>query len=180
MPALRNPKHEKVALALFAGQDNDGASAAAGYDAKASSFSANANKRAQRHGIPERVAELRAPKDAADIERAEIKKEWLLAQTYDGLQFNIDDYLGPANKHGFREFKLDAPRHILGRLAELSIGHGQYGSTIKIKGNDKLGLMRFAAELQGFLKQKHEHAGPDGGPMSVINKIEQVIVDPQN
>lgn len=163
---LRNPQHQKVALALFAGNSPEEASTAAGYPVKASSFAANARKRSQREDIRAEVARMHAEANAKDVELAEIRREYLLAQTFDELQFNLDDYLAPADAHGNREFKLgQASRALMGRVEEISIGHGQYGTTIKVKGPGKLANRRFAAELQGFLVGKHELTGKDGGPI---------------
>ena len=167
MPALRNPKHEKVALALFAGQSDEDSSAAAGYDTKASSFAANARKRAQRHGIPERVAELRAEHAAKDEEGASLTLDYMLTKIRGHLEFNVDDYLGPPDEHGRRSFDIGrVPRHKLARLSELALEPSKYGIKTKVKGSDPVSLMMLAARLQGMLTDKHELTGKDGAPLN--------------
>jgi hypothetical protein len=175
MPALRNPKHEKVALALYAGQDNDAASAAAGYDTKASSFSANAKKRAQRHGIPERVAEKRAEHAAKDEQGAGLTLDYMLTRIRTHLEFNVDDYLGAPDEGGRRSFDIGrVPRHLLGRLSELAIEPSKYGIKTKVKGTDPVSLMTLAARLQGMLTEKHEHSGKDGSDLTITTLLQAV------
>lgn len=174
MPVLRHPKHEAVAQALFAGQTAEQASEAAGYPTGASSFAPNARKRVQREDIQARVAELRAAFVAADEERASIALGYLLARIYEDLQYNVDDYLSPPDKHGMRYFDISrAPRNVLGRLSELAIEPSEHGTKIKVKGIDRIGLIRTAAELQGFIKSKHELTGKDGGPIEASAELSE-------
>ena len=177
MPGLRNPKHQRVALALFAGQTPEQASAAAGYDSMASSFAPNARKRAQRPDIRREVARLQAERNAKEEAGAGIGLEYLLAKIKTNLEFNLDDYLGPVDERGMRHFDLGkVPRDILGRLGDLAIEPGKYGTKIRLSGRDPAALMMLAARLQGLIKDRHELQGADGGPV-VIERIERVIVD---
>lgn len=74
MPVLGNPRHERVAQLLAAGCSAEDASAQAGFNAAASSFAANARKRAQRPDIRERRKELQG--QVAD-KIIEVTAEWL-------------------------------------------------------------------------------------------------------
>lgn len=162
---LRNPRHEAVAQALFAGQKPEQASEAAGYDVKASSFAPNARKRAQRADIRARVEQLRAGYVAKDVAAAGVSLDYMLTRLRDDLEFNVDDYLAPV-KRGQRRFAIgETPRKILGRLSELTIEPGRFGVKTKVKGHDPIALMRLAAELQGFIRSKTELTGRDGGPI---------------
>lgn len=168
MAPPRDPKHRQVALALFAGNTAEQASESAGYDIKASSFGPNARKRAQREDIRSYLAELRSAPPSGhvlqEIERAEIQREYLLGQTWDELQFNFVDYLGPPDENGKRSFDVSlVPRHLMGRLDELWLAAD--GTVMKLKGPSKVVNRRFAADLQGFMQTKHEITGRDGGPI---------------
>lgn len=77
MSVLRNPKHEQIAQALWSGASAEDASRQAGYrEGSPKSYAANARKRAQRHGIPKRVAELQEQ----DRKSREITLEYLTAK----------------------------------------------------------------------------------------------------
>jgi phage terminase small subunit len=50
-------------------------------------------------------------------------------------------------------------------VSEVSASHGPAGQ-IKIKAHDKLGALRFLAEITGNLVKKHELTGKDGKPLN--------------
>lgn len=74
MAVLGNPRHEAAARVRATGGSAEDAAAAAGYDTKASSFSANARKLIQRPDIQARIAELQGELAAKAIE---VTAEWI-------------------------------------------------------------------------------------------------------
>jgi hypothetical protein len=108
MPALKNPKQERVAQELAIGKSAEEASAALDadgrpiYDTSASSFASNARRRAQHPAIRARVAELRAPAIVAAEESVAVTVEWMLAKLKSLAEYNIDDYLTPPDDRGRR------------------------------------------------------------------------------
>lgn len=167
MAGLRDPRLELFARELTAAL-NDGVShgeaaeiagQAAGYPVGRNfkTFAANCRKRAQREDVQSRVAELRAP----GIERAEqglgITTEYLLAKLDNLTNFNIEDYLSPGKKGSARFLDVaTAPRHVLGRLSELSQESSENGERktlvrTRLKGYNVIDGIRLMAQIKGLM-----------------------------
>jgi hypothetical protein len=172
MPALREPRLEKFSQELAAALNNGmRASEAAVYAgvaaeypaaAKPTTFAANCRKRAQRHDVTARVAELRAP----GIKRAEeaigITTEYLLAKLDNLTNYNIDDYLTAPDRQGRRFLDIAmVPREALARISELSqdvsdeaVPKGKPARTLlrtKIKGYGVIDGIRLMAQIKGLM-----------------------------
>lgn len=156
MPALWNRRHEIVARELAAGKHYLEASAALGddgkpvYDPNASSFKANARKRAQHPDIRRRVAELQA----LGVERAEqgigVTIEYVLEKLCQIAEYNIDDYLTPPDQFGHRHIDVArAPRELLARLNELTQENAGGVLRTKIRGYDKIAALALMAKILG-------------------------------
>ena len=50
---------------------------------------------------------------------------------------------------------------------------------VKFKLSDKRSSLVDLAKLLGVMPRKHEHSGPDGGPIPVITEIRRVVVYPE-
>lgn len=157
MPALTNRRHEIVAQELAVGKHYEEASRAPGddgkpvYDPNASSYKANARKRAQHPDIRRRVAELQALGAARAEEGIGVTLEYVLAKLAAIAEYNIDDYLTPPDALGHRHIDVaKAPRELLARIAELvqeDAGGGVRRS--KIKGYDKIAALALMAKILG-------------------------------
>ena len=146
MSTLWDAKHEQVAQELFLGKKPAEASRLAGYNDKASSFEANARKRAQRPDIKARVAELQ--KRAASL--AEIDRGYVLAGLKEAAEYNVADYLVFDEHTQQPSFKLRGlPRELLGRLDEVAIERTRYGLKTKIKGHGKIAALQQIARIIG-------------------------------
>jgi hypothetical protein len=138
-------KFKKVAKALFEGKSIGDASRAAGYDDTASSFEANARKRAAHPAVRAYLGELQ--KRAAVL--AEVDRGYVLSGLREIAEYNLADYL-EIGEDGKPRFKLHGlPRELMARLAEASFEPGRYGPKIKIKGYDRNAALGLIARIIG-------------------------------
>jgi hypothetical protein len=170
MSALRDPRLEIFARELAAALNNAVPPSEAAVQAatearyppakRASTFAANARKRAQRADVSKRVAELRAPGIRKAEEAIGITTEYLLAKLDNLTNFNIDDYLTGRDKAGRRTLDLsDVPRDVLGRLSEVAQDVVETGGKkarrslvrTKIKGYGVIDGIRLMAQIKGLM-----------------------------
>jgi phage terminase small subunit len=51
---------------------------------------------------------------------------------------------------------------------------------LEVKLNDQPGALHQVGRHLGMFRDKHEHTGPDGGPIEQVTRIERIIVRPQD
>jgi hypothetical protein len=148
VPVLRDEQHERVAQELFLGKKPAEASRLAGYNDRASSFEANARKRAGRPDIRARLAELQ--KRAATL--AEIDRGYVLAKLKEAAEYNVADYL-KFDENDRPYFELQGlPRELLARLDEVGLEQTRYGLRTKIKGHGRNAALSLIADIIGAKK----------------------------
>lgn len=187
MPVLPNPRHEAFCQALAKGKTADEAYALAGFKPNRG----NASTLKQKQSIQKRVAELlewtatveqKATERA--IEKLSITKERVLAEL---AKIGFSDIRKAIKWHGQLETEEDNPdggdvlviRNIVSNHVQLvssedldddtaaAIAEVSQNATggIKIKMYDKKGALVDIGKHLGMFVEKHEHSGPDGGPI---------------
>jgi hypothetical protein len=129
MPVLKDRKLEILAQGLALGKSAVEAAKDAGYNQAIASFVANAQQRASKPAVKERVAELQQRTADCIAERVSVDRSWLLAQLVEvagygaeGLEIKMSDKL-KALELVAKVCGLFAPekREVIARLAELDI-----------------------------------------------------------
>lgn len=187
MGALGNLDHERFCQALhkrvWAGEKRGSARTAAyrdtmysGDNADDTALAANARRLANRKEILGRLkelAEFSAKLAGVDSGWALVKLKQL-AELID--DFNLEDYLGPADDRGIRLFNLAlVPRDKMGRLSELSIEEKDGERKIKLKGPakaDLVGPLALMARIAGWeAPKKIAPVTPDGNALTLEDLV---------
>lgn len=149
MPILSNPKHEVFAQELAKGKTQIEAHGLAGYKPHRST----AAQLARNPNISARVTELLAEREKAHsqataiaVERAGLTKEWIIARLVDNAE---------------RALQAQPARDAEGN----AIGDFKYEGSVANRALELLGK-----EL-GMFKERIEHGGPDGGPLTIVQKV---------
>lgn len=187
MPVLKNSKHERFAQNLAAGMSQADAYEDAGYKP----HRGNASTLAQDKNILERVQELFDKRDYIDakatekaIEKLAITKEAVLAEL---AKIGFADIRKAVSWRGNLTRETDNPdggdvlviREVTNQQVRLidsdqidddtaaAIAEVRQSPTggLSIKLHDKKGALVDIARLCGYLSEKHEHTGKDGGPI---------------
>lgn len=187
MSVLRNAKHERFAQNLAAGMSQADAYEDAGYKP----HRGNASTLAQDQNILERVQELFDKRDYIDakatekaIEKLAITKEAVLAEL---AKIGFADIRRAVSWRGNLTRETDQPdggdilviREVTNQQVRLidsdlidddtaaAIAEVRQSPTggLSIKLHDKKGALVDIARLCGYLSEKHEHTGKDGGPI---------------
>jgi phage terminase small subunit len=192
MPALKNARHEKFAQGLSRGLTADQAYQDAGFKANRG----NAATLKQKQSIQDRVAELlewgqtveRKATEKA-IDKLAITKERVLAEL---AKIGFSDIRKAVKWQGQLETEEDNPdggdvlvvRNIVSNHVQLvssedldddtaaAIAEVSQNATggIKIKMYDKKGALVDIGKHLGMFVEKHEHSGPDGGPIQTESR----------
>lgn len=142
MPALRNPRHEAMALALAAGKAIIEAYTAAGYTARSNS---SASQIAARSDVKARVQEIVVQQHQREvksneraIERAAIDKDWIVQR---------GKYIV--------ELGIRGGRPIVGKDGKPT---GEFEGKPNL--NAAVKALALLAQMGGYLVQRHEMGGP--------------------
>lgn len=187
MPILKNPRHEKFAQGLSRGLTADQAYQDAGFKANRG----NAATLKQKQSIQDRVAELLEWEQTVErkatekaIEKLAITKERVLAEL---AKIGFADIRKAVKWHGHLQTEEDNPdggdvlviRNIVSNHVHLvdsddldddtaaAISQISQNATggVTLKMHDKKGALVDIGKHLGMFVERHEHSGPDGGPI---------------
>lgn len=170
MPALENAKHEAFARAIVEGSSGRDAYRGAGYKPNSDAVADAAASRLLRDvKVAARVSGLKA----AAAEASTVKAEDVIAELAKIAFSNMGDYIAL----GIADPKICLSKLSRGQSAAISsftfeqtvVGKGRKKRLAprikKFTLHDKLGALNALRNYLGLEKQRHEHAGPNGGPI---------------
>ena len=205
MPILKNAKHERFAQGISEGMSNAEAYVWAGYETNANAAAVSATRLLKDAKVQTRIAELLKRREDIEIRATEkavdklaISKERILSEL---AKIGFADIRKAVKWHGHLIQEQDAPDggdvlvikntysnnvslvssdeiddETAGAIAEVS--QSPTGG-LKIKLHDKQAALVNMGKHLGLFVEKHEHSGPDGGPIE-IGRVERIIIDPQD
>lgn len=205
MPVLKNAKHERFAQGISEGMSGAEAYVWAGYDSNAKAAAVSATRLLKDAKISGRIADLLKRREDIEIrateravEKLAISKERILSEL---AKIGFADIRKAVKWHGHLIQEQDAPDggdtliikntysnnvclvssdeiddETAGAIAEVS--QSATGG-LKIKLHDKRAALVDMGKHLGIFVERHEHSGPDGGPIP-LTRIERVVIDPQD
>lgn len=179
MPVLKNARHEALAQALAKGKTADDAYQLAGFKpnrGNATRLKANESIRARVDEIVGKVNERVIDKLAITKERvaAELAKIAFLdireAVRWGKSPLDTESENASSNGLGIYPVEL-VPSDQISDEAAAAVSEVSLTQTgVKIKMHDKRAALMDLAKLMGFVVEKQEHTGPDGGPIQTETK----------
>ncbi len=165
MPILENARHERFAQELALGKTADEAYQLAGFKANRG----NASTLKAKQSIQDRVAEILA----AGAERAEITRERVLNELG---RIGFNDIRKVFADNGALKRVEDLDDDAAAAVAAIEVvtrrvpggDSDEVEHVAKIKTWDKRAALVDIAKLQGWMIDKHEHTGKDGGPIETV------------
>lgn len=187
MPVLPNPRHEKFAQALAEGKTADEAYALAGYKPNRG----NAARMKANESIMKRVDEITAKVNERVMDSLSITKERVAAEL---AKIAFQD-IRRAVKWGPTQYTkemvdgtlvvssgvtlVDSDELDPDTAAAVSeVANTREG--VKIKMHDKRAALMDLAKLMGFITEKHEHTGKDGGPIQTESRSWREVLRQQD
>lgn len=174
MPVLKNARHEKFAQAIAKGKTITEAYAEAGYKGNrkaASNLWTNVD-------IRNRVDEITGKVNERVIDKLAITKERVAAELAkiafldirEAVRWGrspIDTESENASPNGLGIYPVElVPSDMISDEAAAAVSEVSLTQTgAKIKMHDKRAALMDLAKLMGFIVEKQEHTGPDGGPI---------------
>lgn len=164
MPVLSNAKWEKFAQGLAKGQTADEAYANAGYKPNRH----NASRLKTNENIESRVAEL--------VGRGADKAEVTIARVLDEMRkLGFSDLRRAFDDSGRLKLPQEWDDDFAASVASVevvtrNIGDGEVEHVHKIKVWDKNSALEKIAKHLGMFIERHEHSGPDGGPIQTESR----------
>lgn len=186
MPVLKNAKHEAFAQGLAKGLSASEAYVAAGYKesrSAASRLSANVNIQKRVEEIVQKVSERLIEKTAITKERvAEELAKIAFLDIREAVRWGkspLDTTSENASPNGLGIYPVElVPSEIISDDAAAAVSEVSLTQTgVKIKMHDKRAALMDLAKLMGFVTDKHEHTGRDGGPIETKDVSAEALID---
>lgn len=174
MPVLKNARHEKFAQALAKGKTATEAYAEAGFKP----HDGNAARLRGNERISARVDEITGKVNERVIDKLAITKERVAAELAkiafldirEAVRWGrspVDTESENSSPNGLGIYPVElVPSDMISDEAAAAVSEVSLTQTgVKIKMHDKRAALMDLAKLMGFIVEKQEHTGPDGGPI---------------